>query len=132
MQFPITALTSDQESSIASYQEKWRAIALSTEPINRDLVADAVKDTYEVLGKEAPKILFFDSPRAAIKIANSVGQQEKWLRQSNVLGITLMECFTYWFAKDLGNDIFDRFTFSDLDKIDYYLEKAIWSYIHSL
>lgn len=137
MQFTITSLTPQQESSIPTYREKWREIERSTEPINPDRVQDAVKDTYEVLGKKAPKILFFDSPRPAIQIANSVQQQEKWFRRSNLLGITIMERFTYWFDEDLGNEIFDKFyppfdTLSELDKLDGYLHKAIWNYIHSL
>ena len=61
----IDKLTPEQEALIPVYREKWRAIALSTEPIDRDKAADAVKGIYAAIGQEEPKIIFFDSPHAA-------------------------------------------------------------------
>ncbi|MDB9511631.1 hypothetical protein PN499_10595 [Kamptonema animale CS-326] len=58
-------LTPEQEALIPIYREKWRAIALSTEPIDRDKATDAVKGIYAAIGQQKPKITFFDSPYAA-------------------------------------------------------------------
>jgi hypothetical protein len=58
----IESLTPEQEALIPVYREKWKAIALSTEPINRQKASDAVKAAYTAVDKEEPEILFFDSP----------------------------------------------------------------------
>ncbi|WP_225912546.1 hypothetical protein [Nostoc flagelliforme] len=42
----IEKLTPEQEALILVYREKWRAIALSTERIDREKAAKAVKAAY--------------------------------------------------------------------------------------
>ncbi|CBN57022.1 MULTISPECIES: DUF6745 domain-containing protein [Kamptonema] len=69
----IDKLTPEQEALIPVYREKWRAIALSTEPINREKAADAVKAIYAAIGQQEPKIIFFDSPCAAHQNLLSLG-----------------------------------------------------------
>lgn len=64
----ITHLTPEQEALIPVYQEKWRKIALSTEPIDRQKATEAVKAAYTAIGRQEPKILFCDSPDAAYNI----------------------------------------------------------------
>ncbi|MEG4231477.1 hypothetical protein QUA40_05065 [Microcoleus sp. Pol11C3] len=61
----IDRLTPEQEALIPVYREKWRAIALSTEPIDRQKAAEAVTAAYALLGKKPPLILFCDSPYAS-------------------------------------------------------------------
>ncbi|MDB9511632.1 hypothetical protein PN499_10600 [Kamptonema animale CS-326] len=63
----IDKLTLEQEALMVIYREKWKAIARSTEPIDRDKAADTVKAIYAALGQQEPKITFFDSPYAALK-----------------------------------------------------------------
>ena len=46
----IEKLTPEQEALIPVYREKWRAIALSTERIDREKAAEAVKSTYVTIG----------------------------------------------------------------------------------
>ncbi len=61
-------LTPEQEALIPGYQEKWRQIYLSTQPIDRLKAAAAVRAAYAVMGKQAPtEIVFCASPRAAIE-----------------------------------------------------------------
>ena len=69
----ITQLTPEQEALIPVYQEKWRAIALSTERIAREKAADAIRSVYTLLSKlypaffkQEPEVIFFDSPFAAL------------------------------------------------------------------
>ncbi|MBD2184248.1 hypothetical protein H6S82_14000 [Planktothrix sp. FACHB-1355] len=64
----IEKLTPEQEAQIPLYREKWRSIALSTEPIDRQKAAEAVKLTYEVIDEEEPEIIFAQSPYAALEI----------------------------------------------------------------
>jgi hypothetical protein len=61
----ITELTAEQEALIPVYREKWRAIALSTERINHQKATKAVKATYELIGKQLPELIFFNSPFSA-------------------------------------------------------------------
>lgn len=62
----IESLTPEQEALIPVYREKWKASALSTEPINHQKASEAVKVAYATIGKEEPEILFFDSPYAIL------------------------------------------------------------------
>ncbi|MEH2441909.1 DUF6745 domain-containing protein [Nostoc sp.] len=61
----IEKLTPEQEALIPVYREKWRAIALSTERIDREKAAEAVKIAYAAFGFEVAEIIFCDSPYAA-------------------------------------------------------------------
>ncbi len=63
----ITELTSQQEECIASYQQKWRAISLSTERIDRKKVLAVLEDVYNFYPKSfaMPEVTFFESPYAA-------------------------------------------------------------------
>lgn len=63
----ITKLTPEQEALIPVYQEKWRAIALSTQRIDCEKAAEAVKAAYAAIHKQEPEIIFCDSPYAAWK-----------------------------------------------------------------
>jgi hypothetical protein len=62
----IEKLTPEQEDLIPVIREKWRQIALSTEPINRQKVTQAVNAAYALIGEKEPKLLFFDSPYTAV------------------------------------------------------------------
>nr|WP_199301282.1 hypothetical protein [Trichocoleus sp. FACHB-90] len=64
----IEKLTPEQEALIPVYWEKWRKIALSTEPIDRGKAKEAIKKIYALIGLPEPEILFFDSPCEAEKI----------------------------------------------------------------
>ncbi len=67
-QTKVKKLTPAQEALIPVYQEKWRAIALSTGPINRSQAAETIKAAYAVMGKKAPKVIFGDRPYEAADI----------------------------------------------------------------
>ncbi|OUL31245.1 hypothetical protein BV372_20700 [Nostoc sp. T09] len=62
----IKKLTPQQEALIPVYRDKWRKIALSTERIDREKAAKAVKATYVLIGLEEPEVVFYDSPKAAL------------------------------------------------------------------
>ncbi len=64
----IEKLTAEQEALIPVYREKWRKIGLSTEAINRQKAEESVKALYANFTNKEPKLLFFDSPYAALKI----------------------------------------------------------------
>ncbi|MHC5737849.1 DUF6745 domain-containing protein [Nostoc sp.] len=64
----IENLTPEQEALIPVYRERWRAIALSTERIDREKAAKAVKAGYIAIRKQEPEIIFCDSPYAGLRI----------------------------------------------------------------
>ncbi|WP_242056931.1 MULTISPECIES: DUF6745 domain-containing protein [Oscillatoriales] len=68
----IAELTPEQEALIPVYLEKWRSIALSTEPIDRQKASEAVKAVYEIIGEQEPLIVFFDSPYSALSHKESL------------------------------------------------------------
>jgi len=64
-QTKVKKLTPEQAALIPVYREKWRAIALSTGPINRSQAAETVKSAYSAIGLKAPEIIFVDRPYEA-------------------------------------------------------------------
>jgi len=54
----ISKLTSEQKALISVYREKWEKIALSTQPINCQKAAEAIKLAYSLMGDPNPEILF--------------------------------------------------------------------------
>lgn len=48
----ITELTADQKAQIPTYRDKWKQIALSTEPINQEEAKKAIKRAYSLISTE--------------------------------------------------------------------------------
>ncbi|HEY9650501.1 MAG TPA: hypothetical protein V6C95_07550 [Coleofasciculaceae cyanobacterium] len=67
-QITLETLTPEQEALIPVYRNKWRKIALSTEPIDKQKATEAVKAAYNLIRSPEPEIVFFDSPHAALKL----------------------------------------------------------------
>ncbi|MBW4488929.1 MAG: hypothetical protein KME12_14170 [Trichocoleus desertorum ATA4-8-CV12] len=91
--------TPEQEALIPVYREKWRAIALSTERIDRQKVREIVNLLYTFLEKETPEILWLDSPYAFLRYAeleNLTGNTltNKIFRQLSILPTQLIEQLT--------------------------------------
>ncbi len=63
----IHFLTPEQEALIPEYQEKWKRIYLSTQPIEQNRAKAAVQGAYAVMGKPEPEVIFCSSPRAALE-----------------------------------------------------------------
>ncbi|MEG4961862.1 MULTISPECIES: DUF6745 domain-containing protein [unclassified Microcoleus] len=80
-QTKVKKLTPEQAALIPVYREKWRAIALSTGPINRSQAAETIKSAYSAIGKKAPTIIFVDRPyEAAALILSRVDNPRSQLR----------------------------------------------------
>lgn len=96
----IRGIESEQQALISVYQDKWKAIARSTNRINREKVAKGVKSAYVVLGQEEPKIHFFDSPNAAL----NASQEQLWEELGGQLRTTDWSCI----LEELINLIMDE------------------------
>lgn len=57
----VTQLTPDQKALIPVYREKWRRIALSTEPNDRKLASETIKAIYTEINLPEPDVIFFDN-----------------------------------------------------------------------
>lgn len=62
----ITQLTSEQESYLPVFRDKWRSVGLNTESIDRTKAETAVKNLYRSAGLAEPIVLFFDSPYSCL------------------------------------------------------------------
>ena len=62
----IESLTPEQEVLFSSFVEKWRLIALSTEPIDRQKAVNSVGAAYDLIGKKQPEVIFCRSPYEAL------------------------------------------------------------------
>ncbi|HEY9848001.1 MAG TPA: hypothetical protein V6D28_00975 [Leptolyngbyaceae cyanobacterium] len=63
----INSLTPEQEALIPVYRKKWKRIAFSTEPIDKEKAARTVTEAYSLIGKKKLNIIFVDSPYAVYK-----------------------------------------------------------------
>ncbi len=85
----IHFFTPAQEALIPDYQEKWRQIYCSIEPIDPNRAEAAVKELYAVMGQKEPDIVFCASPHAAldylqayISSQNNVRLSQKKIRRN--------------------------------------------------
>lgn len=93
----ITQLTPEQQSLIRVYRQKWKKIAYSTEPIDREQAGLAVKSAYAMIGKKEPKIIFLDSPFSAF--SNIASRMVKAVDLDNNLDLS---------QKILENKLYDQ------------------------
>ncbi len=63
----INEINLQQENQISFYREKWKKIALSTEPIAPKKAAETISSVYQNAGIEVPEIVFCSSPYAAFR-----------------------------------------------------------------
>jgi hypothetical protein len=75
----ITELTKEQEAMIPVYRDKWRSIAMQTEPIDQEKVAEAIKATYAVCEYLEPEIFFYGNPCTAIEQIFAIDNFKEYL-----------------------------------------------------
>ncbi len=63
----ITKLTEEQKAMIPIYRDKWRAIEMSTESIDREKAAAVIKAAYVASDYSEPEIVFYSNPLTAIE-----------------------------------------------------------------
>ncbi|CBN57422.1 MULTISPECIES: DUF6745 domain-containing protein [Kamptonema] len=97
----IKKLKLEQESlfSVHSEQwklnsEKWRAIALSTDRIDRDKAREVVRETYALIKRPEPKILFSDSPSRVIETFYQSGLNSLGYKLDREIDIGLIQPLT--------------------------------------
>ncbi|MCG8367647.1 MAG: hypothetical protein MJA27_30470 [Pseudanabaenales cyanobacterium] len=76
----IRQLTAEQEVMIPVYLEKWRRIALSTQPINRQRAQAAVNSAYAAIGRRSPEVFFVSGPN---ELKDTLDSNRSWTCCSN-------------------------------------------------
>ncbi|AFY55492.1 hypothetical protein Riv7116_3011 [Rivularia sp. PCC 7116] len=80
----IHFLAPEQEAQIPEYQQKWKSIYLSTQPIQRNRAKAAVQGAYAVMGKPEPEVIFCASPLVAIEqLKTYISQQPQNSNQTS-------------------------------------------------
>lgn len=100
-QTKIESLTSEQETLMPIYREKWRKSLLSTDLIDRQRATSAVKAAYSAMGKQQPEILFLSSPDALREIVGSRSPQ----RLVQLLGSPLLTSLQIQLSEQLESQI---------------------------
>lgn len=90
-QTKIAQLTPEQEALIPVTVEKWKSVALSTQPLNHQKAEAAIKAAYGAMGKKEPAIRFFSSPNA-VKLGVFESQSPRQTAQQ--LGAPLLMPFS--------------------------------------
>ncbi|MEH1893238.1 MAG: DUF6745 domain-containing protein [Nostoc sp.] len=96
----IEKLTPEQEALIPVYREKWRAIALSTEKINRKKAVKSVNKAYALNDLAKPEIIFINSPTAISSIRFNL-----WIEPRGELDNYLSSQFRNQIEKSIWNQI---------------------------
>lgn len=119
----IENLTIEQKATIPEYREKWRAIALAPGPIDRDKAAKAIESVYAAIGQLPPKIVFFDSPYAALR------------QPKNILAALMGSLFRGKLEKQLGFEQASPLRNLLEDQLEYEamepLKKLLWGLLAS-
>lgn len=62
---PINVLTPDQDVLLQTYYSRWLAVACSTTPVLQRQAESTIRQSYALMGKPSPEILFFSGPMDA-------------------------------------------------------------------
>ena len=87
----IEALTAKQQAELLEFRERWRAVGLSTAPINEKSARSAVRILYKVGDCEAPKAVITLASPMACQIARAICEklfqqgENQWLVLENKL-----------------------------------------------
>jgi hypothetical protein len=130
----IKKLTPEQAALIPGYREKWTNIALSTERIDREKAAVAIKEAYNLLGFPKPEIFFCDSPYEAMN--TTLPQLEHLIVEAKTSGFSgvrswFLNKFSTKTAKkprNIGFEISGRLWW-ELSSENQYLEEELQSRI---
>lgn len=127
----ITELTLEQNALIPVYRDKWRAIALSTEPINRHKAIEAIEAAYATMGERKPKVLFFDSPYAALKSFITSPREWQWQLPNPLvrqLGKQLNPQLSSQLKDQLSNQLWGQL-YSQLSRLVYPLREQLRTHL---
>ncbi|MCP2726915.1 DUF6745 domain-containing protein [Limnofasciculus baicalensis] len=104
-QTKIKEVTPEQEQWLHHYYEKWKKILLSNEPLDRKQVSDNINKAYQLVGKNAPNILFFDSPDAVFRFSIDQIRGSLFTHFENPLSCELRSQLQEQLDQQIGNQL---------------------------
>lgn len=113
----IKKLTPEQEDLIRVYEDKWWEIMYSTEPIDREKAAEAVKEAYLAVDEKEPEVIFCDSPYEA---ANLLMSCDSLTQLYEKFGVNLYELFEDKIYEEAYENIKEQL--SDRLFYDFFME----------
>src|SRR5271163_1136873 len=70
----IKDLNPEQVFALQDHYREWRAVALSTGPVDRRLVQNAIGRLYAASGHDRPSFVWYESPRELLTFAKGLGR----------------------------------------------------------
>lgn len=98
----IKKLKPEQEAQIQFNHEKWRALVLSTERIDRYQAKEAVRKAYALIKRPTPKILFSDSPYGVVETFFQSGLKSLGYKLDNQIESHLVQPLANCFLSQLS------------------------------
>ncbi|MFH7025567.1 MAG: DUF6745 domain-containing protein [Heteroscytonema crispum UTEX LB 1556] len=114
-QTKIQNLTPEQEALISVYREKWRNIAFSTDPIDKEKAASAIKEIYALCRLGEPEIFFCQSPDEAMN--TTLPQLDNLINQLKTVGFSHLRLHI--------SKLFSRKKRLDLDNVDIKKQRHV-------
>ena len=104
----IEALTPEQHAELPAFRERWRAVGLSTSPINEESARSAVRILYQAGGCEPPKaVITLASPMACL-IARGICERLLNEKLRGQLGDQLWDQLRGQLGDQLGDQLWDQ------------------------
>lgn len=117
----IEKLTPKQEKDLIVFKEECLRVGTSTEPADKARAEKAFARAYKVIGRTAPKTLWFDSPKAAEEYINLCKGTPKTYNGTSMWGSQEM----YWIGfYQFGGKIGVKYSAEDRDRLDIMSEIA--------
>ena len=124
-------LSLEEKAMIPIYRKKWKDIAYSTEPIDREEAALAVKNAYAMIEKKEPKIIFFDSPFPALSnIGSRMVKELDFTNKLNLKTILTDKLRELNFTSKLPDKFIEVIEMSQYNKKSprRLIEEELWSF----
>ena len=121
---PISSLTSEQQSRIPLYTDKWRSLVVSTEPMNRQRARGALQAAYLLAGKAEPEFVFVNGPQELQEFReqeSSVDLILRWGTPINFFGTQFYQEVESQFTPELWKQIQTQLVTTELNQLLYQL-----------
>jgi|GEM_PF-690308 len=128
---PISTLATDQDLQLQTYFDRWRGVACSTTPVDRQHAEAIIKRSYALMGKPDPDILFFSGPLEAQELVQDYSINQH-LNQLGVpilvlpLAMQLSHQVQAQLTTELWLDINERLKIAALTALSFNLHLSTW------
>lgn len=127
----ISKLTLQQDALLDEYKIKWQLIALSSQPIDKQKVTEAIEAVHQKLSKiKEFNIYFFDSPLGVANLSffNKIYPTENWCNPKKLNN--LIRQIENQLLKNLFSSAFNRdIVLPSIEVVGRQLDIELWHYL---